>query len=310
VLSAKGNEPEDDRRGCVVTQGGRGDQLAASPQATRWDRWIARLERRLYRNGWAARLGCALGMPISPRVRRHAVELPDGPPADRPLRIAFASDFHAGPTTHPALLAAACAALHDARPDLLLLGGDFVGADAAAVDALTPLLGQVAAPLGRFAVLGNHDWWSSPGPIVNALTRAGVDVLINRNVRLAPPFDRVWICGLDDHSAGAPDAEAALHGAAGIRVVLMHSPSNLLDLGRRRFDLALCGHTHGGQMALPGGIPLVVAEGLLSRKYSRGRYDLDSGGVLIVSVGLGCTLLPFRTFAHPEIMVCDVIGSG
>lgn len=101
------SRPEDDYRRCALTQAGGRDQLAAAPAATRWDRWIARLERRLYRNGWPARLGCAMGMPISPRVRRHAVELPDGPPADRPLRIAFASDFHAGPTTSPALLATA-----------------------------------------------------------------------------------------------------------------------------------------------------------------------------------------------------------
>jgi predicted MPP superfamily phosphohydrolase len=292
-----------------VTQSGRGDQLAASTPATRRDRWITRLERRLYRTGWPARLARAMGMPLSPRVSRHTVELPQWPPASRPLRIAYASDFHAGPTTHPALLAAACAALRDAQPDLLLLGGDFVGADAGAVHALAPLFLEVPAPLGRLAVLGNHDWWSSPRPIVNALRTAGVDVLINRNVRLPPPFDRVWICGLDDHCAGAPDADAALQGADGVRVVLMHSPSSLLDLGRRHFDLALCGHTHGGQMALPGGIPLVVAQGPLSRKYSRGRYNLHSGGVLIVSVGLGCTLLPFRTFARPEIVVCDVTGT-
>jgi predicted MPP superfamily phosphohydrolase len=86
----------------------------------------------------------------------------------------------------------------------------------------------------------------------------------------------------------------------------MHSPSGLLDLADRRFDLALCGHTHGGQMALPGGTPIVTSGGSLSRKYSRGRYDLASGGKLIVSVGLGCSLLPLRTFADPEIVVCDV----
>jgi predicted MPP superfamily phosphohydrolase len=248
-------------------------------------------------------------MPLSARVSRHTIELEAGPPRSQPLRIAYASDFHAGPATHPALLAAACASLREARPDLLLLGGDFVGSDAAAIDALAPLLHEIPAPLGRFAVLGNHDWWTSPERIVNALTAAGVEVLINRNVRLSPPFDRVWICGLDDCCGGTPNADGALAGADGTRVILMHSPSNLLDLGRRRFDLALCGHTHGGQIALPGGIPLVVPKGPLSRRYCRGRYDLDSGGILIVSVGVGCTLLPFRAFAHPEILVCDVTGA-
>jgi uncharacterized protein len=90
----------------------------------------------------------------------------------------------------------------------------------------------------------------------------------------------------------------------------MHSPACLLDLGRRRFDLALCGRTHGGQIALPGSIPLVVPQGRLSQTYPRGRHDLAAGGILIVSVWLGCTLLPFRAFAHPEILVCDVTGAG
>ena len=64
---------------------------------------------------------------------------------------------------------------------------------------------------------------------------------------------------------------AALSGADGIRVVLMHAPSGLLDLGAKHFDLALCGDTHGGQLALPGGVPIVVPHGRLSRRYSRGR---------------------------------------
>jgi uncharacterized protein len=289
-----------------VTQVDGGEDLVPSPTAPPWDRWSARLARHVGRNGWPAQLARAMGMPLSPLVRQHAIELPERSLATGRLRIAYASDFHAGPATHPALLTAACAALRDAQPDLLLLGGDFVSADAVPVDALAPHFAEIPAPLGRFAVLGNHDWWSSPGRIVTALRTAGVEVLINRNVRLPPPFDWVWICGLDDHLGGKPDADAALANAAGFRVVLMHSPSNLLDLGRRRFDLALCGHTHGGQIALPGGIPLVVPKGPLSRKYSRGRYDLDTGGVLLVSVGLGCTLLPFRAFAHPEIVVCDV----
>ena len=288
-----------------MTDLAEGMRLAASAPAW-WHRLMLGLERRLYRSDWPARIGRTVGMPIAPRVTRHTVLAGTGGPPRCPLRIAYASDFHAGPTTHPALLVAACAALRDAEPDLLLLGGDFVESDAAAVDRLAPLLSEIPAPLGRFAVLGNHDWWSSPQYVVDALASAGVDVLINRNVRLPTPFDDIWVCGLDDHSAGTPDADAALDGAEGVRVVLMHSPSNLLDLGGQRFDLALCGHTHGGQIALPGGLPLVVAQGAFSRKYSRGRFHLATGGCLIVSVGVGCSLLPFRLFSHPEIAVCEL----
>jgi hypothetical protein len=245
-------------------------------------------------------------MPLAPRIGRHTIKLTNGLPAGRTLRIAYASDFHAGPTTHPELLESACAAMDEARPDILLLGGDFVSPDARHIETLAGLLARVTAPLGRYAVLGNHDWWTSPDQIVRHLTMAGVEVLTNRNVRLPPPFDQVWVCGIDDPLLGSPDAETALAGADGTRLVVMHSPSSLLDIGARRFELALCGHTHGGQIALPGGTPIVVPQGPLCRTYSRGRFDLESGGVLLVSVGLGCSLLPFRIFAHPEILLCDV----
>ena len=135
-------------------------------------------------------------------------------------------------------------------------------------------------------------------------------MLTNRNVQLEPPFNRVWICGVDDHSYGHPNAAAALAGADGIRVVLMHAPSGLLDVGEEHFDLALCGHTHGGQLALPGGIPIVVPHGASSRRYARGRFRIGADRTLIVSVGLGCVLLPVRLFAQPEVIVCEIIVPG
>lgn len=259
--------------------------------------------------GWPARLARALGYNPGVRVRRHQVSLP-GPAGVRPLRLAYASDFHAGPTTHPAVQAAACAALASARPDLLLLGGDFICHRPGEVDELAPMLGAVPAPLGRYAVLGNHDR-AAAGHIVGRLERAGIEVLINRNVRLPPPFDHVWLCGLDDFWRGRPDAGAALGTADGTRIVLMHQPSGLLDLRGHRFELALCGHTHGGQIALPGGGPIIVPYGPLSRRYCRGHYRLEHGPELLVSVGIGCVILPFRTFADPEILVCEVhAGAG
>lgn len=247
----------------------------------------------------------ALGIRPEVKATHHAVAVGQGLVAAGPLRIAYASDFHAGPTTDPRVLQAACTLLHEAAPDVLLLGGDFVTSDLAEIDWLAPALGGIPAPFGRFAVLGNHDWWSRPRTIVRRLEKAGIQVLTNRNARLAPPFDWVWICGLDDHWGGRPDGAAAMTGASGVRVVLMHAPSGLLDLGEERFELALCGHTHGGQIALPGGAPIVVP-GALSRRYSRGRFLLQPDRTLIVSVGLGCVVLPFRLFADPEIVVCDL----
>jgi predicted MPP superfamily phosphohydrolase len=223
-----------------------------------------------------------------------------------PLTIAYASDFHAGSTTDPAVLHAGCAKLRAAAADVLLLGGDFVTLDPSAAEPLAAELGTIPAPFGRFAVLGNHDWWADAPRIARTLEAAGIVLLTNRSVRLRAPLDGVWICGLDDHWCGQPDAAAALREAAGVRIVLMHSPSGLLDLGQERFDLALCGHTHGGQLALPGGVPIVVPQGPLSRRYSRGRFSLGDGRTLVVSVGLGCVVLPVRLFATPEIVVCHL----
>jgi uncharacterized protein len=276
-----------------------------SRRQSRFSRAATHLEAALFGNGWPVALVRAFGIRPAVRTVRHSVAVA-GWSSRTPLRMAFASDFHAGPTTDPEVLRAGCAALSAAAPDVLLLGGDFVNLMAADIDWLAPELGKIPAPFGRFAVLGNHDLWSNGQHIVERLEAAGIQVLVNRNVRLASPHDDVWICGLDDHSMGDPDARAAVRGAGGLRIVLMHAPSGLLDLGNERFDLALCGHTHGGQIALPGGIPILVPDGRLSRRYARGRFPIGEQGTLVVSVGLGCGVFPLRLFAPPEIIVCEL----
>ena len=283
---------------------------AGSLEASALARLIDRLQRLLYRDGWPARVTRRLGYRSRLRVVEHQVSLPPATLGGQELTAAFASDFHAGVTTDPDLLRRACDALEAAKPDLLLLGGDFVALDSAQIEWLAPLLGRIPAPLGRFAVLGNHDIWNGADHVSSALEAAGVEVLVNRNRRLQPPFDRLWICGLDDPLTGAPDGPATLAGAVGSRIVLMHSPAGLLSLGGERFDLALCGHTHGGQIAFPTGAPLLAAPGRLSRRYNRGRFRIDTGGVLVVSVGLGCTTLPVRLNSDPEIILCRLSSSS
>jgi uncharacterized protein len=225
-----------------------------------------------------------------------------------PIRIAFASDLHAGPATHSRLVADGCRALADAKPDLLLLGGDFVSFHARHVDRLVPLLGEIDAPLGKFAVLGNHDLLGDDRYIAERLADAGVRVLMNENARLPAPHDDVWVCGLDNTEEGMPNAEAAFAGADGVRLVLMHSPDGLRAVGDRTFAAAFCGHTHGGQFWL-GDRALVNFSGPLSRKYLRGgvfHLGAGSGGVLLVSRGIGCGNLPMRRGADPEVHICTL----
>jgi predicted MPP superfamily phosphohydrolase len=273
-------------------------------------RLAEQIQLLLYRGACATRLSRRLGLASQLHVVELAVSPLNGARNFPPLTVAFASDFHAGPTTDPEILRRACDALRAVRPDLLLLGGDFVSLDVQQIDWLAPLLGSIDAPMGRFAVLGNHDLWYGAERIVRALEAAGIEMLINKNRRLAPPFQDIWLCGLDEFTMGMPDARSALRGADGARIVLMHAPANLLNLQGERFDVAFCGHTHGGQIAWRGGIPIKGAPGPLSRAYNRGQFRMDHGGTLVVSVGLGCSTVPVRINAAPEIICCRFGPTG
>jgi predicted MPP superfamily phosphohydrolase len=195
---------------------------------------------------------------------------------DSPLLIAFASDFHAGASTHPELFATLADELIAQRPDVLLLGGDFVSCKAEDVDALSSSLARVSPPAGKYGVLGNHDLWTDEQYIIQRLEAAGVSVLVNRNVRLPAPFSRVSLCGIDDPWTGNADATTAFANAGPIRIFLTHSPDGLLLLGTQRFDVGFAGHTHGGQVALRNGTPILSAGGPLSRTYARGRFDIPA----------------------------------
>jgi predicted MPP superfamily phosphohydrolase len=265
---------------------------------------------RVYVGGWPARAARAAGFQRRVRIVEHSVACPAWPRGAPPLTIAFASDFHAGPTTHPALLDLACDAITRARPDVILLGGDYVFLDARHIAMLAERLARLRAPHGIFAVLGNHDLWADNDHIERALASAGVRVLVNESATLAPPFDHVSICGIDDPWVGVADAGRAFGNARArdVRVLLMHAPEGLMFARGHRFDLALCGHTHGGHVALPGGVP-IVSVGPLSRRYAHGAHALEGGGTLIVSRGIGGIEIPIRLFADPDVVVCTLTGS-
>jgi predicted MPP superfamily phosphohydrolase len=262
----------------------------------------------IYLGAWPARLARLFGLHGRFGVSTHTLPVSATRRSAPAIRIGFVSDLHAGPATYPGLVRAACAALRDAGPHLLLLGGDFVSFHARHVDRLVPMLRAIDAPLGKFAVLGNHDLLADDKYIVERLGEAGVRVLVNENVRLPAPHGDVWICGLDNTEEGTPDGHAAFAGADGIRLVLMHSPDGLRAVGDRSFAAAFCGHTHGGQFWV-GDRALVSFSGPLSRKYLRGgvfHLGAGSGGVLLVSRGIGCGNLPMRKGADPEVHVCTL----
>ena len=267
---------------------------------------------KLYGGGWPAVIARRLGLQPDPSLRTHTLQLPGRGASAPPLRVGFASDFHSGPTTHPDVVDSACSALAEASPDVLLLAGDFIELHARHVDRLIPKLAAIPAPLGRFAVLGNHDLMGDDSYVAERLQAAGIQLLTNRATRLPAPHDDIWLCGLDDPTRGDARADCALDHVTGTRVVLMHSPDGLLNIGERPFDLALCGHTHAGQIVLPTGHALFMPEGNLNRQFPRGLFRLGPDGrrTMLVSGGVGCSTIPMRLFARPEVHVCTLVADG
>jgi predicted MPP superfamily phosphohydrolase len=259
--------------------------------------------------GLAARVSYAVGLHGRLRVAHHELVVADGPPLLRPLRVAFASDFHAGLTTDPQMFVRLMEEVARHQPDLLLLGGDYVSSKAAHIGVLAELLSHCTPSLGKYAVLGNHDHWTGAQHITQQLARADVQVLVNRNVALPPPFDQVSICGIDDPWMGRVDVARAFGGAGPIRIFLTHSPDGLCFMRGTRYEVAFAGHTHGGQIALPDGTPLVTVGGPLSKRYHQGRFEISGNGPLIVSRGVGCSNLPIRINADPELILCTVRGA-
>lgn len=272
----------------------------------RYRRISERLIGAVLAGGHLARLSTWLGLHGRLGVTRHTVALPPGRALARPLRIAFASDFHAGTTTDPAVFARMFEQIALEQPDLLLLGGDFVSGEACNVAALADGLARCTPPLGKFAVLGNHDLWTDDHLLRAMLAEAGVDVLVNRSVTLAAPFESVSLCGMDDPWTGAPDGELTFANAAATRVLMVHSPDGLLLTTGNAFDLALAGHTHGGQVARADGRPVMVPSGPLCRRFYFGRHQVEGNGVLVVSRGVGCSTVPVRINAHPELVICTL----
>ena len=262
--------------------------------------------RVAYRGDWPARLWARV--PHATTVRTVELTLPLLPAsAPRPLRLAFASDLHIGPTTPRRLLDAAFGAIAASEPDVLLLGGDYVFLDATPrkVRELEARVRDAPAPV-KVAVLGNHDLWTYHDRVEAALARAGVRVLVNDALVLPPPWDAVAIAGVDDAWTGRADAKAAVRraGAASLVIGLAHSPEGGATLASAGVPLIFAGHTHGGHIALPGGRPIVTV-GPVSRDHAHGAHALGAS-TLFVSRGVGGIELPIRLFAPPDIVVATI----
>jgi predicted MPP superfamily phosphohydrolase len=184
--------------------------------------------------------------------------------------------------------------------DIVVMTGDFraktYGPIDAALDGMRALCQQLRAPM--YAVLGNHDSIRMVAP----LQAMGLRVLINESVELHRGAAALTLGGIDDaHFFGLDDVDAAGRARRPHvpSVLLSHSPEAYRDAERVGFDAMLCGHTHGGQICLPGGLPMAL-DARMPRRFGRGRWR--HGKMLgYTSAGVGTSIVEARLNCPPEI---------
>jgi predicted MPP superfamily phosphohydrolase len=258
--------------------------------------------------------------PRNLRVHRRALELRDLPPQLAGLRLVQVSDVHHGPWLSLDYVRHVVRATNALNPDVILLTGDYVYESWRYVEPVTEVLGGLRARLGTVAVLGNHDWYEGGRCVLQAFARNNLPLIDNSRVFIRPDRTLVGtageglcIAGVGDLWEGAPDYHAALSGLprAMPRLLLSHNPDSAEDpkfvTGNYRVDLMISGHTHGGQVWVPGvGTPIVPSR--FGQKYASGLVKGPACDVF-VSKGVGVSGLPVRFGVPPEIVVFDLAAA-
>ena len=276
--------------------------------------------------------GYAFG--VEPRrlaVTRYNV-MPARWPAGLKLRIAALADIHAcEPWMSVERIEQIVDQTNRLGADLIVLLGDFAAGhryvtQSVAPEAWSAALSGLRAPLGAHAVMGNHDWWDDAtaqrrgrGPVIGrrALEKNGVPVYENDAVRLKKDGIPFWLAGLGDQLAllgskhwgrrrirGVDDLPATLAKVTDDAplILLAHEP-DVFPKVPPRVSLTLSGHTHGGQVRLFGYAPVIPSR--YGSRYAYG-HVAEQERHLVVSGGLGCSIMPVRLGMPPEIVLVDV----
>ena len=261
--------------------------------------------------GAAAGALAVYAMVIEPRrveLTRPRIYVRDLPEALEGLRIGLLSDLHAGRLTARGTLERAVDLVMEARPDLIAITGDFADRRSADYAPAFRALAPLRAPLGVYAVPGNHDHAVGIGGWYRAM-RDSPHILdaTNRYHERSVGDVRLCVAGVDDLEEAQPELVLPPPGDRDFTLVLAHNPDSA-ELARRAYDavdLIVSGHTHGGQVRLPG-------VGAVERK-----SDIYDAGLrrrpwtqVYTSRGVGSTFLPLRFGARPEVAVLELTGAA
>jgi len=243
-------------------------------------------------------------------IERVQIPIANLHPALAGFKIVQMSDFHLDPFYQLEFVRQAVDTANRLQPDLIVLTGDYVSHIGAAIFELAPVLAGLNAKHGVYAILGNHDMRSKVKIIKQGLRQVGLSLLINAGQTITVGGGQLYLAGLDDGLWGKPSLKTALADcpAATPVVLLMHEP-DLVDKHARdpRVALQLSGHTHGGQICLPGIGALTLPD--LGRKYQGGLYRVQQTW-LYTNRGIGCTRIPLRINAPPEITELTLVSNS
>ncbi|HJT23245.1 MAG TPA: metallophosphoesterase, partial [bacterium] len=232
------------------------------------------------------------------KVVEYEVKLPGWPKEFSGLSVVQLSDIHFGKYIHQDYLKLVVAEAQKLKPDFFALTGDFVSFKKH-ISVMQGLLKGFQAPLGVYALLGNHDHWADPQMMRRALEKDGIRVLQNEAVYLKRKGKKLALMGVDDKWVGEKNDAPLLAAKADAKILLAHQPDHLYLAHQTGAPFQLSGHCHGGQICFPFLGPLVVPanEG---RKYAGG-FHREKNTVIYINRGIGC-FPPLRTYCPPEVV--------
>lgn len=247
--------------------------------------------------------------PYRLRIGQEVIQLPRQHSGLNGLTIAFVTDTHVGPHFSVSHLSPMIDHLRELKPDILLMGGDYICESPRFMDDAAKALGEMVktARLGTWGVLGNHDLANVRERIIEPLQSVGIRVLENDAVCVAAEGGEIWIAGIADAMLAKPDLARAFSviPVDAATIVLWHEPDLAEHTARFAPMLQLSGHTHGGQVRIPG--IGAIALPTLGRRYVSGRYMVGDMP-LYVSNGIGMYRPPVRLNCLPELTVLRCIA--
>jgi predicted MPP superfamily phosphohydrolase len=291
-------------------------RLRGAPETSRRQLWRKRLRVAVAIVLLAGMIGGIWGFLIEPNrlVVNHAtIQINNWPDDLNQLRIAVVGDIHAGaPFIDDLKLRLLVERTNQQQPDLVVLLGDFMSQDTwhghrVAPEIIANHLKYLQAPLGVYAVLGNHDWWDNGDHVRQALEHAGITVLENDVSEVKRRGTSFWLAGLADiwtRPQQVPETLAKIPSGSPI-IALTHNP-DVFQLLPRNVPLLLAAHTHGGQVKfLLIGTPVVPSR--FGQRYSAG-HVFENDHHLFVTTGIGTSILPVRFRVPPEIVILTIEG--